>query len=335
MLSTCDRRTLMDWRCIAATAILMMLAPLTSAFGQATQPRGDGPLGQFDTRDLKIPRSQIRSGGPPKDGIPALTDPDTAPLDQVRFADQDRMVVVTMDDQTRAYPIKVLNWHEAVNDQLGDVPIAVIYCPLCDSVSVVDRRLGGHVHEFGISGLLYNSNVLLYDRTHHALWSQVALESVSGPHAGKALKHLPWEITTFADLEKRYPKAEVVTTETGHRRDYTRNPYARYFANDRLMFPVAHRDRRLGNKEPVVGVRVGDLTRAYPVEQIVEADGEIVSRIGDHTIKLQANRSGRVRVVDAPDEAQVVHTFWFAWAAFHPKTEVYAGPRHSATQPRR
>jgi len=308
-----------------AVALLVVVTVFAQPEAEQTdrQTARDKPTRPFDTTGLTIPRDQIRSGGPPKDGIPSLTDPKTAAVAKAGFADGDRMVVVTAGGVTRAYPIKVLNWHEAINDKLGETPIAVIYCPLCDSVSVVDRRVDGDTLEFGISGLLYNSNVLLYDRKHDALWSQVGLEAVSGPHAGQSLQHLPWAITTFDDLKRQHPDATVVTTATGHRRDYDRNPYARYFADDRLMFPVAHRDRRLTLKQPVVGVRIGDRARAYPVNRIAEAEGGLTNRLGDHKITLTADAEGNVAVTDAPAEAKTVHTFWFAWVAFHPKTEVY------------
>lgn len=328
MTAAHSRRTGQLARWAAAIASVAVLVTVVSVFAQSgTKQSGQGDaLAQFDTKGLTIPRDQIRAGGPPKDGIPSLTNPKTAGLEDAKYADGDRMVVVTVDDATRAYPIKVLNWHEAINDKLGGVPLAVIYCPLCDSASVVDRRMGDDTLEFGISGLLYNSNVLLYDRKHNALWSQVGLEAVSGPHAGESLKHLPWSITTFGQLKKTHPKASVVTTETGHRRNYARNPYARYFANDRLMFPVAHDDDRLRNKEPVVGVQVGNQTKAYAITQIVKGGGEVTDRLGDHRITLKADDAGNVSVVEAPAEARTVHTFWFAWVAFHPKTELYASP---------
>jgi len=223
-----------------------------------SRSRSTDPLIHFNLDNLVVPRDQILSGGPRKDGIPSLTNPKTAALQDVSYAPDDRMVVVEVDGQTRSYPIKLLNWHEVINDRLGDTPIATIYCPLCDSVSVVERRMNGQTLEFGISGLLHNSNVLLYDRTDDALWSQIGLEAISGPHVGKSLKHLPWQLTSFAQLKQTHPDAAVVTKETGHRRDYSRNPYASYFATDRLMFPVKNKDPRLEPKQRIVGVRLGE-----------------------------------------------------------------------------
>ncbi len=305
------------------------------AFGRsqpANNPRRD-PLRAFDTTGLTIQRKQIRSGGPRKDGIPSLTDPKTVPVKEAQYQAKGRVVIVTVNKVTRGYPIAILNWHEAINDVLGKVPIAVIYCPLCDSVSVVDRRMEGQTLEFGISGLLHNSNVILYDRKSNALWSQIGLKAVSGPHVGKSLKHLPWQLARYADFRRQYPDATVVSTNTGHRRDYERNPYQAYFATDQLMFPVARRDDRLKPKTIVVGMRLGEVVRAYPVEAIRQADGGTISEdLGDSQIVLKAYRNGGVAVVNAPKDAMVVHTFWFAWAAFHPGTSVY-GQKATRQQP--
>ena len=204
------------------------------------------------------------------------------------------------------------------------MPIAVIYCPLCDSVSVVDRRLDGRTYEFGISGLLVNSNVLLYDRTDDALWSQVGFTAISGPNAGKSLRHLPWELTTFAAWRKTNPAGAVVSFNTGYDRDYANLPYEDYFRTDQLRFPIAREDLRLGRRELIIGIKLGETARAYPGREIQKAP-DAVGRdtIDGETIVLQADAaSGSVRIVQAPKRALVVHTYWFAWAAFHPQTEI-------------
>ncbi len=290
-------------------------------------------LKEFNTEDLTIPIGHILPGGPAKDGIPSLVEPSVVPVSQAEHLKPgDRVVGVTVGGQSRAYPINVLNWHEVINDRLGAtdggeaLPIAVIYCPLCDSVSVVSRRLGDTVYEFGVSGLLYNSNVLLYDRTDQALWSQVGMEAVSGPNAGRSLVHLDnWELTTFGTWKREHPDSTVVGFDTGHRRAYDMNPYARYFQSHRLIFPVEHRDTRLRNKDPVIGIRLGEVTRAYPLAELRDASGGRVRDVLEgQRVQFDIDaESGAIKIVQIPEGAGVTHTFWFAWVAFHPDTEVY------------
>ena len=299
--------------------------------------QGSDQAAPFNTDNLTIPSEHLLPGGPPKDGIPALTNPDRIPVRDATFLlDNNRVIGVSVNEESRAYPINVLNWHEVVNDELGGddpVPIAVIYCPLCDSASVVDRRLEGRTYEFGVSGLLYNSNVVFYDRTDHALWTQVGTRALSGPNSGRTLAHLDgWELTTFADWRGRYPESTVMTFNTGHQRAYARTAYAMYFTDDRLRFPVTHTDRRFKNKEPVIGVVVGDIARVYPIAAIQQLpSGEVHDAIDGEPVHLVADaRTGDVRVVQVPEGAQAIHTFWFAWVAFHPETEVYEPPPRSA-----
>ncbi len=279
----------------------------------------------FNTDNLTVPSNQLRSGGPPKDGIPALTRPDMIPVEMATYLQEDdRIVVVRSGDEVRAYPIPILNWHEIVNDVIDDTAVAVIYCPLCDSVSVVERLVEDEVLEFGVSGYLYESNVLMFDRTHDALWSQIGMTAISGPYAGRSLRHLPWEIVSFGALQEANPEALVMSRETGHHRDYASNPYESYFRRGSPMFPVSKTDRRLPRMEPIVGIRANNIVRAYPVEAIVDAkDGRLYDGVHNERLLLEADDSGRVRVVELPSDTQVVHTFWFTWAALHPDTEIY------------
>ncbi len=298
-----------------------------ASYAELLRSTTDEYASDFNLDNLVIPRDEISFGGPPKDGIPALTRPEVVHIAEADYLDEnDRLIGVSIGGESRAYPIRVLMYHEAVNDEIGGTPIAVIYCPLCDSVSVVDRRLGGTVHEFGISGLLTNSNVLLFDRTDDSLWSQVGLTAISGPNAGSSLVHLPWEITTAAQWREAYPDSTVMTFNTGYDRDYGTNPYSRYFESvDTVRFPLSREDDRLGRRVPIVGVKIGDAVRAYPIAAIRAAPGGLVHDVlAGERIVIAADPDGEsVRVIEVPPAAMVVHTFWFAWAAFHPETEIY------------
>ncbi len=282
-------------------------------------------LEYFNTQDLILSRDQILYGGVLKDRIPSLVEPGTVPAAGADFIEPGaRVVGVTVGEESRAYPISVLMWHEVINDELAGVPIAVVYCPLCDSVSVVERRLGDQTYTFGVSGLLRNSNVLMYDRTDDALWSQLGGQAVSGPNAGQTLRHLPWGLTTFEAWADAHPDSTVISFDTGWDRDYTVQPYGDYFESDRLFFPIERRDDRLPIKEQIVGVAMDGTAKAYPVAAIAQApSGTVRDWIGGQTLVLESGADGGVRIVQAPDGAQVVHTFWFAWAAFYPQTEVW------------
>ena len=320
---------------VAATAVAIGLAGQSSRSVETTAPNAGRvpklssrakPPKPFNMDNLTIPAEQLLSGGPPKDGIPALVNPHAVPVAKADFLKpSNRVIGVSLGGQDRAYPINILNWHEIINDQLGGVPIAIIYCPLCDSVSVVDRRIGGQTLTFGVSGLLYNSNVVFYDRTHQSLWSQVGLTALSGPYAGQSLKHLAWELRPFGRWKKDHPQGTVATFETGHVRDYRRNPYSSYFRTDKLMFPVARSDDRLRPKTVVVAVKIGATARAYPLERIAQAkDGRIMDTVAGHRVVLRVDAVTRgVVVEEIPPGAKVIHTFWFAWAAFHPDTDIY------------
>ena len=214
----------------------------------------------FDLSHLGIPKQEVLSGGPPKDGIPALTRPKmVASQDSDYLEDEDRVIGMATESFVRAYPLNILNYHEIVNDVAGELNFAVSYCPLCDSAFAFNRKIGSSVREFGVSGLLFNSNVLFFDRTseQETLWSQLKGQGVSGEATGLELQSLPCEMTTWKDWKSRYPQTQVLSPETGHTRNYRRDSYQRYFSSPRLLFPVEPQSERLGAKEEVLGVIAG------------------------------------------------------------------------------
>ena len=319
-----------------AVVLILMVSLLT--IGCEVEPEAPTPappqvtpdahaefLAQFDLTGLSIDPDRLNLGGPAKDGIPALVDPAVVPVGRGEFLPaRSRIIVVTVNGETRGYPIAILNHHEIANDTLGGLPIAVVYCPRCDSVSVLDRRADGQILVFGVSGMLYNSNVVMYDRTDGALWSQVALQALSGPHAGRTLRHLPFTIVTAAAFAGEFPEATVLSLQTGFYRDYMVNPYAGYLVSDELAFPVEPIDERLPLKTPVIGLRVGNTVRAYPLQAVRSAlDGRVIDPVGLGQFVLEAS-ADRIDIVELPAGAAVVHTFWYAWAAMHTDTDIWA-----------
>lgn len=291
----------------------------------------------FDLSNALVPVAQIKHGGPGRDGIPAIDQPHFIDASQADYLnDADRILGINLNGETKAYPIRILNYHEIVNDRFGDsvndTAVLVSYCPLCGTgMAFLATRDGarngeyrGENFDFGVSGLLYNSDVLLYDRQTESLWSQIRKQAIAGPLKGQHLHQIPLEHTSWADWRARYPQTRVLSQDTGYRRDYNRSPYASYADNERLMFAVSATDRRFHPKEWVIGVEVNGVTKAYPFSTLPSGQSELVDEIGGKKIHLVfdvANRSGRIYSADTLLPSTM--SYWFAWYAFHPETLVY------------
>lgn len=241
---------------------------------------------------------------------------------------EDRVVGIARGADIRAYPLRILNWHEVVNDTVDGEPIVVTYCPLTDSAVAFDRSVAGKVLDFGVSGRLYRSNVLMYDRQTDSLWSQLAARGVTGSMNETVLRPLPVEVTTWADWHSRHPTTRVLSLATGYHRDYDRDPYARYRHSSRTMFPVGHLDERLPAKDLVIGVRGGSISKAYPLRALPAAG--VVDKVGDRAIRVRFDpiaKRGTVSEADSDRAVPSVVLYWFAWSAFYPDTGLWAGDR--------
>ncbi|MEX2427493.1 MAG: DUF3179 domain-containing protein, partial [Bacteroidales bacterium] len=174
--------------------------------------------------------SDFGSGGPPKDGISSINDPTFIP--QVRAAEwieySEPVIVFEYQGEARAYPLQILIRHEIVNDQFGDTPVLITFCPLCYSAIVFDRRIDGKTHEFGVSGFLRHSDMIMFDRKTESLWQQFTGEALVGDYTGKRLRVLPSQIISFKQFRDAHPNGKVHSKETGHQRPYGENPYAGY-----------------------------------------------------------------------------------------------------------
>lgn len=277
---------------------------------------------------LLVPREEVLSGGVAKDGIPAISRPTMLSAEEARYLrPSDRVIGVMLSEEARAYPLKVLAQHEIVNDRIADVPVAVTYCPLCDSAALFDRRVGDKTYEFGVSGLLYNSNVLMYDRGNQegGLWSQLMAQGVSGATSGASLKPLPLELTTWSDWRNRHPKTLVLAVEANSERRYDNDPYRNYFTSPNLMFPARPRSSRLPAKQQVLGVWADGAAKAYPLAALAKLEGPLSEQIAGKKFTIFFDPKAKsARVEQADDGVQWAYSFWFAWYAFHPKTEVFA-----------
>lgn len=280
----------------------------------------------FDLKGSLIPIEQIHEGGPPKDGIPSIDKPDFTEARLATFLrDSDPVLGMVRNGVTRAYPVRILNWHEVINDRFGKDAVVISFCPLCGTGAAFDARVDGRVLDFGVSGLLYNSDVLLYDRQTQSLWSQLLAQAISGPMKGKHLTLLPLTHTSWVDWRGHQPATEVLTTNTGQTRPYERDPYAGYESSEEILFPVAFRSAGFHPKERVLGVRIGVETKAYPFVELGKTDGVVSDRIGGTALSIRFDRKASRATAHATDGRQLpaVVGYWFAWYAFNPKTAVF------------
>jgi hypothetical protein len=270
--------------------------------------------------------SKIRSGGPPPDGIPSIDNPVFESVGEADewLSDDDWVVVLKRSDVIRMYPLDILVWHEIVNDTVAGEGILITYCPLCGSAIAFNREIDGKAVEFGTSGKLYNSNLIMYDRLTDTYWTQIGGKAIVGELTGWELQPVSIHTVSWGAWKELHPDAEVLSRATGHTRQYGRDPYGDYYTDPGLMFPVEREDNRLHAKEVIYGIELNGEYKAYPRSAVV-GSGRIEDELGGVTIVILHEGSGAVTFTRG-DTGEVIvkeRDFWFAWAAFHPETELY------------
>jgi hypothetical protein len=275
-------------------SVLWMFASLQVALAQVPGA-SEWPNTNFENRSVDL--SEIMSGGPPKDGIPAIDSPKfTSVAKASKWLDKNEPVIaLTIEGEARAYPLQILIWHEIVNDEIGTTPVSVTFCPLCNSAIAFDRRIGGRVLDFGTSGRLRKSDMVMYDRQTESWWQQILGEGIVGEMTGKKLTTLPADIVAFGDFQTAYFDGKVLSRDTGHQRAYGQNPYRGYDSiSDRPFLFFDAVDPRLAPMERVVNIRVRDHQKVYPFaafkdEPVIndEVSGQtvvLISRAGTHSV---------------------------------------------------
>lgn len=374
-------------------------APATNASAVAASPdavvveqvaesaREDGPSALDAARGQKvdglpvsvIPLNELRSGGPPPDGIPPIDTPSFVRTASVDFlSDQEPVLALQIDGEARAYPVQILMWHEIVNDTFGTTPVAVTYCPLCNSAVAYDRRVGDRVLSFGTSGLLWNSALVMYDRQTESLWSHFIGSSIAGVLNETELTRFPVATVPWRVWKAAHPDGLVLSRDTGFDRTYGRNPYPGYDDADSepLLFEGKVDDRYTAMTR-VVGIEHDGASVALPLGTLrknrtvrvtdagknlivfwqegaasalddakisdgtdIGATGVFVAEIDGRTLtfapaeigftdnetgsswNLLGHATAGPLVGKQLESVVHVDTFWFAWAAFQPKTTV-------------
>ncbi len=279
----------------------------------------------FDLANSLVPAEKIFRGGPPRDGIPAIDKPVFMPATQAALAAKERVMGVYFKGIAKAYPIRMLNRHEIVNDTFSQTGVVVSYCPLCGSGVVFLLPTSKGLNTFGVSGLLYNSDVLLYDRESESLWSQLMLQAISGRRRGEALTLLAATHTTWGEWQKRYPGTLLLSEDSASGVSYNNNPYADYENTEQLWFPVEQKSAALWAKERVLGLSINGVDKAYPYSELASSSSEFEDVIGGQTVRIIWSEAGQsAHALDSEGrQLPSVSAYWFAWFGFHPQTKIY------------
>ena len=299
----------------------------------------------------------------PRDGIPSIDNPKFATASEADFVFDENIVVgVNYGGESKAYPLFILTWHEIVNDEIGGLPISVTYCPLCFTNQVFERTINGQITELGVSGKLYNSNLVMYDRLTESYWSQAIGLAIMGELTGTQLNKIPFDVMFWSDWKMLYPNTLVLTPETGHLRPYGSNPYSDYFKDPRVLFPLENKDERIPLKELVLGFEFNEFSKAYRLVDVESkkiindkvGDKEILivstvplmgrafeRTVGEQSLEFEWSKDAIIdkqtqsqwdiegKAISGPLEGEQLKRitydpgFWFEWAAFHPETEIY------------
>jgi len=268
-----------------------------------------------NTAKLSIPFEKILDGGPGKDGIPALTNPKFVSVKEANIEGDVDGMVVSVGNVTKFYPFSIMVWHEIVNDVVNGKSIVVTFCPLCGSSIAFETT-----DEFGVSGKLYESNLLMYDKSTESLWSQSIGTAVVGDRTGEKLTIYNSQLMTFGDFKVKWPNGQVLSTDTGYSRDYSFYPYRDYNDNKSIFFPISVKDNRFPVKEIMYVVNAYDKSVAFPVKQL---SSSIVSVAVDDNKVTATLIDGEFVVKD--DLGKVLpgyNEMWFSWATQHQKDGV-------------
>jgi len=309
---------------VAVAAVLLVQA----AFAQDERPRNRfeqdilvDSFGYDESSPSSVAIGELYQGCPRRDCIPSIDEPGYEAVEAaVRWLDEDALVMtIDVNGDQRAFPVQILDRHEIVNDTIGGREVAVTWCPLCGSGVAFERRIDGEVVEFGVSGLLHGSDLVMYDRTSETLWQQITGEAFMGPKRGQTLDTVPLGFSEFGQWADKHPNGQVLERPSRWGIDYSRRPYGDYDESDRLMFPAGKRDFSIHPKSVVFGFEIAGEKLA--VMETSLSEGTLDVDFAGRSLMINRNNDGTVVARDAQgNEWAAIRLFWFAWYNFNPET---------------
>jgi hypothetical protein len=312
----------------ALTLLLIAFFVSLAASAQTNRvgnPRGYTPdslleVFKLTQADSYVSFDALMQACPARDCIPSIDQPayvGTAAVDYL--LDEDLLITITHNGITRAYPTRILDHHEIVNDMFGSDPVAITYCPLCGSGLAFDRRQDGQILEFGVSSLLNNSDLVMYDRQTDSLWQQITGEAFAGKFRGSQLKALPVSLVSWKNWRVQYPDAKVLTVNNVKSDAYQKTAYGDYAESEKLYMPVSASDARLHPKRVILGLEIGDQAIAIDNQWLAE-EGSWSNVYEGKKLLITMKRSGEVQASIDSKPIAVHSMYWFAWYTFHPNT---------------
>jgi hypothetical protein len=278
----------------------------------------------FDESTKKtVELANLQQGCPARDCIHSIDAPKYITAEQAPLSDNDIVVTLSYDGEYRAYPTRILDHHEIVNDTIAGTPLAITWCPLCGSAVGIHRQVGDQLTEFGVSGVLYNSDLVLYDRATETLWDQIEAKGIVGPMTGEQLRFIPLSMTQWGRWRQAHPDTLVLSSDTGFEEDYSTDRYAEYRDSTRLYMPVSNSDDRIHPKTVVYGFELESGSIAFDAA-LVEENRSYSHDLDGATWELRAGDDGAVTLRGPAQESvySPIRLFWFAWYTFHPQTEL-------------
>ena len=287
-------------------------------------------LNGFKLDNPLVPADKILPGGPTRDGIYALNRLIFVSATDAGFMQNtNRVIGIEVAGEARAYPVKILNYHEVVNDQINGKSLLISYCPLCGTGMVFHAESEDQALNFGLSGLLHNNDVLLYDKQTESLWSQTMGQAVSGPMKGAQLKLIAASQTSWGDWKNRHPDTVVLLNHTGYKRPYDIDPYAGYDRSNILFSQDNHDNHQYMRKSLMLGLEIEGMFKAYPFKVLLNGPPKFVDQFASTDITIQFDRENKTaKALDNKgEEIPTVISSWFSWYEFHPETEIYTASK--------
>lgn len=332
----------MEFRTVRAALLLLvlLLASTVAADDEVAPPAQTDAsrVNGFSLDALVVERSEIIAGGPQRDGIRSVDEPEFANVAEARkwVAPDNPVIGVAIGEEAFAYPIHLMEHHQVVNQRVGGRAIAVTYDPLTDAAVAYEARVGDADLQFGVSGLVHQSNFLMYDRESESLWSQMQGRAISGPRSGRRLVPIRTRVEPLGAWLSRHPASKVLVRPELKKIDYRYSPYAAYWVSKELVFPVPATDDRFHPKEVALGLEVGGAARAYLGSILTASGGRIIDDFAGRKVRIAYDSGTGTFMWEIPEDVRVTAAYWFAWKAFHSETEVWndGGSSDDARKPR-